>query len=696
MLDTGKLLSITLFLILFSTLCYAQSTSRVQGIILLDEGSSQGRIRKVDCVGGNIVCSKSGSTGTVTISSGGSSFVDSTFEITDEVDVTKILNFDVGTNVTTGNTRVLKVPDSNGTMALDSIDNSFSASQTITGDLNITNSTTSLSSILNKQYIDDEFSISNAISSAGNGLNLGGTDEAVTLNAHVSNFASLSEGTVMGWFKTSANGVDTILALSDSGDGSSEFAIRCPQDTWDGVLRVIYREAGAVGFDVETNSTYNDGNWHHFAYTADSGGNAIYIDGSAAAVTYSTGNSSTQAFFNDVNNIDAMSFGRNTDSSGQQWFYTGVLDEIAIYNIAIDATDVADAYNSGRGVELNTSMNFPTSTTSMGTGLVGLWHMNESSGTNVADSSGNSYDGTTVNMEDGDWITAKVPNSGTSTTQDILKHRIGDTYAGNVTLGNATADVLIDAQDIVNESNNAHSWTVAGTEYMNLDADRLSADKVMLTRTAGSSNREEILKAQVSDSGNSAFIITNGTAVDSRFIPNFAGYYDTTDDAFSLQFSGLTSAGNDASDSSSLGLIRFFTSRTDSATDPMNGTLSAIQNRKLFTFENHATIVMEVDSNGVLATASGRIVNTTRVTTTYTALATDHNIFADTDGGAFTVTLPVGVAGTEYRIMNTGTSANNLTITPDGSELLIGVNSSFALGDGESLIIVYETTEGWF
>ena len=45
--------------------------------------------------------------------------------------------------------------------------------------------------------------------------------------------------------------------------------------------------------------------------------------------------------------------------------------------------------------------------------------------------------------------------------------------------------------------------------------------------------------------------------------------------------------------------------------------------------------------------------------------------------------------------MNTGISSNELTITPDGSENLLGANDSFILFDGEALIITYETTDGW-
>lgn len=69
---------------------------------------------------------------------------------------------------------------------------------------------------------------------------------------------------------------------------------------------------------------------------------------------------------------------------------------------------------------------------------------------------------------------------------------------------------------------------------------------------------------------------------------------------------------------------------------------------------------------------------------------------ANTTSGAITYTLPAGVANKEYKIVNAGTGGNALTITPDGSELLLGANSSFTLSDGESLVIAYDTTVGWY
>lgn len=42
---------------------------------------------------------------------------------------------------------------------------------------------------------------------------------------------------------------------------------------------------------------------------------------------------------------------------------------------------------------------------------VGHWRLNESSGTNAVDSSGNGNDGTTINMEDADWVSGKLNNA---------------------------------------------------------------------------------------------------------------------------------------------------------------------------------------------------------------------------------------------------------------------------------------------
>jgi hypothetical protein len=99
---------------------------------------------------------------------------------------------------------------------------------------------------------------------------------------------------------------------------------------------------------------------------------------------------------------------------------------------------------------------------------------------------------------------------------------------------------------------------------------------------------------------------------------------------------------------------------------------------------------------GVVKSESGRIKIPSRYTTTQTLDETDYEVFCNTDGGAWTVSLPAGVEGTQYRIINSGSSGNLLTITPNGAEHLIGVNSNYFRKDGETLIITYNATDGWY
>lgn len=108
------------------------------------------------------------------------------------------------------------------------------------------------------------------------------------------------------------------------------------------------------------------------------------------------------------------------------------------------------------------------------------------------------------------------------------------------------------------------------------------------------------------------------------------------------------------------------------------------------------TADISIDLNGLVTSTAGKVKNTTRVTSTYTILITDDQIFLNTDSGGFTATLPAGVDGQTYRIIASGTSGNSLTLSPDGLELLLGVNSNLSLSDGNVLVITYQTTEGWY
>jgi len=85
-------------------------------------------------------------------------------------------------------------------------------------------------------------------------------------------------------------------------------------------------------------------------------------------------------------------------------------------------------------------------------------------------------------------------------------------------------------------------------------------------------------------------------------------------------------------------------------------------------------------------------------TTTFTA-ANGEGYFADTSSGGFTMNLPAGTAGNIVSVVDyTNTFQNNaLTITPNGSQKIGGINASVTLNtEGQSVTLVYvDDTEGW-
>ncbi len=104
----------------------------------------------------------------------------------------------------------------------------------------------------------------------------------------------------------------------------------------------------------------------------------------------------------------------------------------------------------------------------------------------------------------------------------------------------------------------------------------------------------------------------------------------------------------------------------------------------------------EATVTGTMTTSAGKICKTTKVTTTpYNILVTDEVLLVDTDAAAITVNLPAGVDGTHYKIVNVGTSGNDVIIDGNGAEAVLG-SATQTLSDGEILDLHFETAEEWW
>jgi hypothetical protein len=71
-------------------------------------------------------------------------------------------------------------------------------------------------------------------------------------------------------------------------------------------------------------------------------------------------------------------------------------------------------------------------------------------------------------------------------------------------------------------------------------------------------------------------------------------------------------------------------------------------------------------------------------------------LFVDTDTSAITLNLPAGAVKDYLRIINTGSSDNDITVVPNGSELLTGANASRTLSDSSVIILEFNDTKGWW
>jgi hypothetical protein len=139
------------------------------------------------------------------------------------------------------------------------------------------------------------------------------------------------------WFKTTSNG-GVLIAFTNAQTGTAE-------SNYDRIMWVD--TTGHLNFGVwigtakyiTSTSTYFDGNWHMATATMSStNGMGLYVDGNLVA--------------SDTNNVSQVYSGwwRIGQSATTSWpatmrsFFSGSIDEVRIYSIALNAAQVAELY----------------------------------------------------------------------------------------------------------------------------------------------------------------------------------------------------------------------------------------------------------------------------------------------------------------------------------------------------------------
>lgn len=204
----------------------------------------------------------------------------------------------------------------------------------------------------------------------------GNINAYINLDEHVSNIASLTEGTITAWIKTDSTpgvGRFLIMSASDKNDNSSDLCVNLYQGKLEYYVREEDETSDPIPAGDYSTATIDDGNWHHIAITQNSSGYKGYIDGQI-----DTGiGGSANAFFDNINTLNTWRIGNREDSVyGNEYGFKGNLADVRLYDRALDATEISNLY---AGADIPSP--------------VGYWPLKTSAG----DISGNGNHGTPVN-----------------------------------------------------------------------------------------------------------------------------------------------------------------------------------------------------------------------------------------------------------------------------------------------------------
>ena len=234
-------------------------------------------------------------------------------------------------------------------------------------------------------------------------LNFDGRGDRVTV-PYSSSFP-VAVFTASAWIKTGkpARRASIISFGEDNKSGNGSWTLYV-QTT--GAFEVMLEDIKDNNGNYSSGINVGDNKWHHVAATRSSSGRIdMYVDGTLVK----TFSSSLKPSSNNKQwiNIGCTmgKFGPPPPPPQPAWFFSGMIDEPAMWNVALSAAQIASVHS--KGVDPKT------------TGLVGSWSFNEGTGQTVKDASSaknDGYLGASTSVDSADPAFVKLSGSGTYTT----------------------------------------------------------------------------------------------------------------------------------------------------------------------------------------------------------------------------------------------------------------------------------------
>jgi len=169
------------------------------------------------------------------------------------------------------------------------------------------------------------------IGAIGNGYLFNGVDSKVEFGTKAS-IGGLSSFTVTAWFRTTSETGQAIVQQRDNDGFNGQYVLQIFPD---GTLSFVLFGDGANQFVIGSQQSVNDGAWHHVAAGREGKRGFIYLDGKLAAETYGTPRSLNPN----------ISVGVGADIRDGYSFFNGSIDEVAIYDSVIPASEIATSAN---------------------------------------------------------------------------------------------------------------------------------------------------------------------------------------------------------------------------------------------------------------------------------------------------------------------------------------------------------------
>ncbi len=209
----------------------------------------------------------------------------------------------------------------------------------------------------------------------GQAFNFDGVNDYVAI-ADSSTLRS-TQGTVVGWIKTTSDDDEEFYGASYGGNSALNFGVelganvtgQCTNELITVVVNGVNGETNTLCYTTATRSELFDGKWHHIAVAVGTDQLArIFLDGVSKTVTVGLG--SNHSLFTSDTNIDTFRIGELQINNTDVNFLGGTLDNMRLYNRGLSASEISTLYTTTGGSKADATQVGPAN---LNSGLVGWW-----------------------------------------------------------------------------------------------------------------------------------------------------------------------------------------------------------------------------------------------------------------------------------------------------------------------------------